>query len=389
MISQLREIEMEDLLGRDPVRIDLMQVSAYIRNKTVLVTGAGGSIGSELCRQIVGFEPRLLVVIDVCENNLFDIEMELRDLKTKTVIAAELVDVKNRDGLEAACKRYLPQLIFHAAAYKHVPLMERHPQEAVHNNVLGTRNVAEMADKYGAETFILISTDKAVNPTSVMGATKRLAELVIKDINRNSDTCFAAVRFGNVLGSRGSVIPTFKQQIKRGGPVTVTHPDMERFFMTIPEAVQLVIQAGAIAKGGEIFVLNMGEPIKIADMARDLIRLYGYEPGRDIEIKFTGIRPGEKLYEELFSGREELAATRHERIFISKKELDENYLEINKKIYNLCMNAGSERSAIINLLASLLPEYQKSDYQSASELKIPANSVVYMEESLNQRRLGS
>jgi len=387
VISHLRKIQMEDLLGREAVEIDLMQVSGYIKNKTVLVTGGGGSIGSELCRQIASFKPRLLVILDFCENNLFDIENELIDLKFETSIAVELLDVKHRDNLEAAFKRYKPQVIFHAAAYKHVPIMERHPEEAIYNNVLGTRNVADMSNKYGAETFILISTDKAVNPTSIMGATKRMAELIVKDINRSSSTRFAAVRFGNVLGSRGSVIPTFKKQIERGGPVTVTHPEMKRYFMTIPEAVELVIQAGAMAKGGEVFVLDMGEPVKISDMARDLIKLYGYEPGRDIQIKFTGIRPGEKLYEELFSGREEMAATVHERIFISKKELDEAYTGINNNIYSLFMNAAPDPSAIINLIASLIPEYHKPEPPSESPTQKAA--VVYMEEALKQRKISS
>ncbi len=389
MISHIRNVQMEDLLGRDPVAIDLMQVSGYINNKTVLITGAGGSIGSELCRQIVRFKPRLLVIMDFCENNLFDIEMELQDADVESRIAMELLDVKHRDNLEAAFVRYRPQVVFHAAAYKHVPIMERHPEEAIYNNVLGTKNVAELSDKYGAETFILISSDKAVNPSSVMGATKRIAELIIKDINRSSSTRFAAVRFGNVLGSRGSVIPTFKKQIERGGPVTVTHPDMKRFFMTIPEAVELVIQAGAIAAGGEVFVLDMGAAVKIADLAKDLIRLYGYEPGRDIEITYTGIRPGEKLYEELFSGREEMAATRHQRIFISKKELDDSYAGINKNIYGWFMDAAPEKNAILNLISSVIPEYQKPEYPHVADLKAPPAAVVYMQEAIKKRKISS
>jgi len=389
MISQVRKVQMEDLLGRDAVKIDLRQVSGYLHNKTVLVTGAGGSIGSELCRQIAKFKPHMLIILDFCENNLFDIEMELIDAKIEARIAVQLLDVKHRDNLEAAFKKYRPQVVFHAAAYKHVPMMERHPEEAIYNNVLGTRNVAEMSDMYGAETFILISTDKAVNPTSVMGATKRIAELIIKDINVHSSTNFAAVRFGNVLGSRGSVIPTFKKQIERGGPITVTHPDMKRYFMTIPEAVQLVIQAGALTAGGEIFVLDMGEAVNIADMARDLIKLYGYKPGRDIEIRFTGIRPGEKLYEELFSGREEMKSTLHERIFISKKELDNVYTGIHNDIYALFMKAAPDKIAIIDLLASLIPEYKKPENLPSPELSVQKAAVVYMQDALKHRKISS
>lgn len=361
VMAQVRKVNMEDLLGRHPVQIDLKQVCGYIQDKSILVTGGGGSIGSELCRQIVGFRPRRIIILDSCENNLFEIEIELKDAGWDLNLFVELVDVKNRDHLEVIFKTYRPQVVFHAAAYKHVPMMERHPEAALANNVMGTHNVAEMADKYEAETFILISTDKAVNPTSVMGASKRMAELVIKDIDRNSSTHFAAVRFGNVLGSRGSVIPTFEKQIQRGGPVTVTHPEMKRYFMTIPEAVELVIQAGAMARGGEIFVLDMGEPVKIADLARDLIRLYGLEPGQDIEIVYTGIRPGEKLYEELFSSREEMGATRHERIFISRKEMDEGYAGINKNIEDWVRDKYSNRDALIDLFADLIPEYHKPE----------------------------
>lgn len=377
IMNQLRDVQMEDLLGRDPVVIDIERVSCYLNNKTVLVTGGGGSIGSELCRQVVRFDPRRLVIVDCCENNLFDIEMELKVLEPDMDIAIELVDIRNRRKLESIFKKHQPQVLFHAAAYKHVPMMERHPEEALHNNVMGTRNVVEMADKYQTETFILISTDKAVNPSSVMGATKRIAELIIKDINRTSSTRFAAVRFGNVLGSRGSVIPTFMKQIARGGPVTVTHPDMTRFFMTIPEAVELVIEAGALAEGGETFVLDMGNPVKIADLARDLIKLSGYEPDRDIKISYSGIRPGEKLYEELFLGREEMAATRHERIFISTKELDDNYAGINQTIIPLVKNVLHDRNQVLNLIKSIVPEYQKPKY---TELKpVASGEVIYLE----------
>ncbi|MGE5417414.1 MAG: polysaccharide biosynthesis protein [Acidobacteriota bacterium] len=373
VLSHIRDVRMEDLLSRDAVETDLMQISGYIEGNIVLVTGAGGSIGSELCRQITQFKPKILVLLECSENNLFEIGMELGD--ASCAIAEELVDVKNRDKVEAVFKKYQPHVVFHAAAFKHVPMMERHPDEALHNNVLGTKNVAEMADKYCTKTFILISTDKAVNPTSVMGATKRMAELIIKDINRDSQTRLAAVRFGNVLGSRGSVVPTFMKQIEKGGPVTITHPDMTRYFMTIPEAAELVIQAGALAMGGEIFVLDMGEPVKIADMARDLIRLSGYEPDEDISIRYTGLRPGEKLFEELFSGREEIAATRHDRIFISKKELDEKYTGINNNISSLITRSVKENS-IISLINTLVPEYQGTPLTNKESTDIPTVTRV-------------
>jgi len=370
IVSQVRRVKMEDLLGRHPVQIDLQQVCGYINGKIVMVTGGGGSIGSELCRQITKFMPRQLLIIDTSENDLFDIENELKEMGWGAKVVVQLLDIKNRQHLENIFATYKPQVIFHAAAYKHVPMMEKHPEAALSNNVMGTHNVAEMADQYGAETFILISTDKAVNPTSVMGASKRLSELVIKDINRNSKTTFAAVRFGNVLGSRGSVIPTFEKQIAKGGPITVTHPEMTRYFMTIPEAVELVIQAGAIARGGEIFVLDMGEPVKIADMARDLIRLYGLEPGQDIEIVYTGIRPGEKLYEELFSSKEEMASTRHERIFISRKDVDEDYAGINQNIEQWVREYYYNRDAIVALFNTWIPEYRKNDRAESTSSKI-------------------
>ncbi|MDD2587154.1 MAG: nucleoside-diphosphate sugar epimerase/dehydratase, partial [Syntrophomonadaceae bacterium] len=278
LMANIRDIQMEDLLRRKPVVTDLNAIAQYISNKSVLITGAGGSIGSELCRQVLKLAPQKLIMIDNCENNLFEIEQELVQLAADTVILPQLLDIRDRDKLEKVFLRHRPQVVFHAAAYKHVPMLELHPDEAISNNVIGTRNAAELADQFQVDTFISVSTDKAVNPTSVMGASKRIVELIIKDINRKSKTQYAAVRFGNVLGSRGSVIPTFQKQIKKGGPVTVTHPDMERFFMTIPEAVQLIIQAGALAKGGEIFVLDMGQMVKIDDLARDLIKLSGYEP---------------------------------------------------------------------------------------------------------------
>lgn len=369
LMASLRDIRMEDLLGREAVKIDLNEIAGYLKEKTVMITGAGGSIGSEMCRQVVGFEPSRLIIVDNCENNLFDIQQELlnRDLIT-TQLCTVLLDVKNRSKLQAVFKKYHPQVVFHAAAYKHVPMMEVHPDEALQNNVYGTKNVAQMADEYGCETFIFISTDKAVNPSSVMGATKRIAELVVKDLNRSSKTRFASVRFGNVLGSRGSVIPTFIKQIEHGGPVTVTHPDMTRYFMTIPEAVSLVFQAGALAKGGEIFVLDMGEPVKIADLARDLITLAGYEPDKDIQIQYTGVRPGEKLYEELFTDREGMQSTKHERIFISQKQLDEKYEGILNTVNLLNQNPISTRKEVIKLVANLVPEYRRAVHDVKDEI---------------------
>ncbi|HBK54045.1 MAG TPA: hypothetical protein DDZ44_08930 [Syntrophomonas wolfei] len=304
----------------------------------------------------------MLVVLDYCENNLFDIEQELIDLEIEAEIAMELLDVKHRDTLEDTFRKYLPQIIFHAAAYKHVPIMERHPQEALYNNVLGTRNVAELADKYGAESFILISTDKAVNPTSVMGATKRIAELIIKDINLGSATRFAAVRFGNVLGSRGSVIPTFKKQIERGGPVTITHQDMKRYFMTIPEAVQLVLRTGFRGERAEIYVLDMGDPVSILELAENMISLSGYVPYHDIDIVEIGLRPGEKLYEELLTNRETIFKTEDDRIYIDR---DEEYTrEQVKETLNLLKNSlqlSDENQAVRNAMMSAVSTYHLAE----------------------------
>ncbi|MDD4783728.1 MAG: nucleoside-diphosphate sugar epimerase/dehydratase, partial [Syntrophaceticus sp.] len=310
-VSQLREVQLEDLLGRDPVQLDMERIAAYLKGKTVLVTGAGGSIGSELCRQVARFQPGALILLDNTENNLFDIEQELKEHFPDIKQFPELADVRKGCHIKRVFELYHPQVVFHAAAYKHVPMMERFPEHAVDNNIYGTYLVASTAKKHSCETFVFVSTDKAVNPTSVMGASKRAAELVVQHFNEqckeeNLNSRFAAVRFGNVLGSRGSVIPTFKRQISDGGPVTVTHPDMVRYFMTIPEAVQLIVQAGSFAKGGELFVLDMGEPVRILDLAEDMIRLSGLTPGKDIEIKITGMRPGEKLREELFTDQEKM-----------------------------------------------------------------------------------
>jgi FlaA1/EpsC-like NDP-sugar epimerase len=365
--SKIRNIELEDLLRREPVKLNLQEIAAYLTGKTVLVSGAGGSIGSELCRQICGFNPGSLIVLDYSENNLFDIDNELRENYPDIPIETELADIKDRVRLQTVFSRSQPQVVFHAAAHKHVPMMEKHPAEAIKNNILGTRNIAEMADKFGTEIFILISTDKAVNPTSVMGATKRIAEMLIQDLNQKSQTRFAAVRFGNVLGSRGSVIPTFKRQIENGGPVTVTHPDMTRYFMTIPEAVQLVIEAGAMAQGGEIFVLDMGDPVKILDLAQDLIRLHGFEPDKDIKIRFTGIRPGEKLYEELFSAREQMAATKHDRIYITKRDQDLHFNSIETIDTIFAKNAFLNRNDVVKLISQVLPEYHTTKKSSTGE----------------------
>lgn len=331
-VKKLRDVSVEDLLGREPIVADLNGILSYVHNRTVLVTGAGGSIGSELCRQISPFAPDKLLLLGHGENSIYMIEMELRkkfpDLNIVTVIA----DVQDRNRMMDVFRSHRPQVVFHAAAHKHVPLMERNPSEAIKNNVFGTRNVADCADKYGAERFVMISSDKAVNPTSVMGATKRIAEMYVQSLDTTSQTKFSAVRFGNVLGSRGSVIPAFKKQIEAGGPVTVTHPEMVRYFMTIPEAVQLVIQSGSFAKGGEVFILDMGEPVKILTLAEDLITLSGYEPYADIDIQFSGIREGEKLYEELLTDEENLDSTHHGRIFIGRPNvISQNQMELEFK----------------------------------------------------------
>ena len=315
---KIRQVEIEDLLGRDQVNLDIEEVAGYLAGETVLVTGAGGSIGSELCRQICRFKPEKLILVGRGENSIFDIEQELRSDCPSINLMTEILDVRDREKVELVFGKFKPGVVFHAAAHKHVPLMEVNPEEALKNNILGTYNVAEISDLTQVKTFVLISTDKAINPTSIMGVTKRVAEMIIQTLDRRSQTRFVVVRFGNVLGSRGSVIPTFKKQIAKGGPVTVTHPEMVRYFMTIPEASQLVIQAGAMAQGGEVFILDMGKPVKIVDLARDLIRLSGLEVDVDIKLEFTGMRPGEKLYEELLTADEGTTSTKHQRIFVAK-----------------------------------------------------------------------
>ena len=322
-VNSLRPVQLEDLLRREPVQVDLKEIAGYLKKETVLITGAGGSIGSELCRQVAVFSPSKIVLLGHGENSIHKIWMELKDAFIDTDLSIEIADVRDKLRIDSIFEEHRPAVVFHAAAHKHVPLMELHPAEAVKTNIFGTRNVADAARKVKTKVFVMISTDKAVNPSSVMGATKRMAELIIQQANLISNTIFTAVRFGNVLGSNGSVVPVFQKQIAGGGPVTVTDPEMTRYFMTIPEAVQLVIQAGAMSRGGEIFILDMGEPVKIVDMAKDMIKLSGLEPEKDIKIIFTGIRPGEKLFEELLTMTEGSQATKHKRIFVAKPYLVE------------------------------------------------------------------
>jgi len=358
-VNPIRQVQVEDLLGRDPVNVDLEEVASYVAGETVVITGAGGSIGSEICRQIARFNPGKLVLLGHGENSIFDIEQELRVEHPGIDYITEILDIKDREKVFLIFNRYKPGVVFHAAAHKHVPLMERNPEEALKNNVVGTQNLAEAADEVKVKTFVSISTDKAVNPTSVMGATKRTAEMLIQSLDLRSQTKFVAVRFGNVLGSRGSVIPTFKRQIAQGGPVTVTHPDMVRYFMTIPEAAQLVIQAGAMARGGEIFILDMGKPVKIVDLANDLIRLSGFKPDVDIKIQFTGIRPGEKLFEELLTAEEGVTSTKHSRIFVAKPNgIDVKLLE---ELTHVIRERGSflTRDEVIKLLQTVVPTFRK------------------------------
>ena len=355
-INRIRDVKIEDLLGREPVKVNLEEISGYIKDKVVLVTGGGGSIGSELCRQIARFEPKELLIFDISENNVYSLEFDLSSLYPDLKYMALIGSVRDRARIEYIFDKYRPNVVFHAAAHKHVPLMELNATEAIKNNVFGTLNVAEMADKFNAERFILISTDKAVNPTNIMGASKRIAEIIILMMSIKSRTVFSAVRFGNVLGSDGSVIPLFKKQIEKGGPVTVTHPEVTRYFMTIPEAVQLVIQAGAMAEGGEIFILDMGEPVKIADLARDMIRLSGLEPGVDIEIEYIGLRPGEKLYEELLLNEEGITATKYKKIYIAKPGFSdrEAFEKELAKLKELIFNSNAEVKEIIK---RLVPNY--------------------------------
>ena len=358
-IKQIRDVQIEDLLGRDPVSVDLEEMSGCIKDKVVLVTGGGGSIGSELCRQIATLKPRKLLIVDIYENNAYDIQNELIRKDPQLDLSVLIGSVRDRGRMEDIISSYRPEVVFHAAAHKHVPLMEESPKEAIKNNVFGTLNVAELSERYHVKKFVLISTDKAVNPTNVMGATKRIAEMIVQALDKYSKTEFVAVRFGNVLGSNGSVVPLFKKQIAQGGPVTVTHPEVTRYFMTIPEAVQLVIQAAAMAKGGEIFVLDMGEPVKILDLAENLIRLSGFEPYKDIDIEITGLRPGEKLYEELLMSEEGLRATKHDKIFISQP-IAIDYKVLKSELNHLRKILFDENADLKDYIEHMVPTYKRT-----------------------------
>ncbi len=356
-IQKIRDVDVLDLLGRDSVKVDLNEIAGYLQGKTVLVTGGGGSIGSELCRQIARHDPKRLIIFDIYENNAYEIQQELRRTVPELDLVTLIGSVRDTDRVNLLFQTYHPEIVFHAAAHKHVPLMEDSPNEAIKNNVFGTYHVAQAADRFGTETFVLISTDKAVNPTNIMGASKRICEMIVQTMASRSKTKFVAVRFGNVLGSNGSVIPLFKKQIAEGGPVTVTHPDIIRYFMTIPEAVSLVLQAGSYAERGEIFVLDMGKPVRIDDLARNLIRLSGFTPDEDIEIRYTGLRPGEKLYEEMLMDEEGLRATANRLIHIGQPlKIDEaEFLRQLEQLHAAC-EANSE--AIRELVGSIVTTYR-------------------------------
>ncbi len=372
VIGKIRDVQVEDLLGREPVKLDCTLTKEYIQGKTVLVTGGGGSIGSELCRQISSYMPNELIILDIYENNAYEIQQELfRMYGERLNISVEIASIRDKNKINKMFASKNIDIVFHAAAHKHVPLMERNPEEAIKNNVIGTYNVADAAHEYKVDKFVLISTDKAVNPTSVMGATKRIAEMIIQSYNSRSDTDFVAVRFGNVLGSNGSVIPLFKEQIKGGGPVTVTHEEITRYFMTIPEAVQLVLRASSMAKGGEIFVLDMGEPVKIKDLAYKLIKLSGFEPNVDITIEYTGLRPGEKLYEELLISQDmNQIKTDIEKIFIERpKKFDE--VELFELIGELEKAANEiDVETILILIEKLVPTYKHTDNIRSTDVSV-------------------
>ena len=355
-VNQLRDVAVEDLLGREPVEVDIESIMGYVTNQVILVTGGGGSIGSELCRQIAGHNPKQLIIVDFYENNAYEIQQELIRKYPKLDLVVLIASVRNTNRMNMIMKTYHPAIVYHAAAHKHVPLMEESPNEAVKNNVFGTMKTALAAAQNGVKRFVMISTDKAVNPTNIMGATKRICEMMIQSFNRQYATEFVAVRFGNVLGSNGSVIPLFRKQIEEGGPVTVTHPEIVRYFMTIPEAISLVLQAGAYAKGGEIFVLDMGEPVKILDLAKNMIRLSGFVPDEDIKIVFTGLRPGEKLYEEMLMDEEGLQSTPNKMIHIGKP-IEFNEEEFFLKLVKLKEYSYKEAGDLRKMVHEIVPTY--------------------------------
>jgi FlaA1/EpsC-like NDP-sugar epimerase len=359
-VQDLRPLAIEDLLDREPIQLDVEKIGGYLKGKTVLVTGAGGSIGSEICRQVLKLYPRQLILLGRGENSIYEINQELSQDCPPGVLHPVIINVACRESLERVFEVFHPQVVFHAAAHKHVPLMEHQPREAIYNNVVGSYNVAGLAGEYHVERFVLISTDKAVNPTSVMGATKRVTEMIMQALNKKyPDTTYVAVRFGNVLGSRGSVVPLFKKQIAAGGPVTVTDPEMKRYFMTIPEASQLVLEAAALGKGGEVFVLDMGKPVKILDLARNMIRLSGLEPDKDIKIKYTGLRPGEKLFEELLTAEEGTVATQNKKIYQAIIK-DQDPAVLRPKLHELvrCMDTDQ----CIKLLQDIIPTYKPNHF---------------------------
>ncbi len=369
ILNKLKDVEVQDLLGRDPIKVNLNEIMSYVTNKVVMVTGGGGSIGSELCRQIAERGPRQLIIVDIYENNAYNIQLELKRKYPKLNLETMIASVRDANKVDDLFKVFHPDIVYHAAAHKHVPLMEDSPHESIKNNVFGTLNVVRACDKYYAKKFILISTDKAVNPTNIMGASKRLCEMIVQTYDKKSRTEYVAVRFGNVLGSNGSVIPLFKEQIKNGGPVTVTHPDIIRYFMTIPEAVSLVLQAGAYARGGEIFVLDMGEPVKILDMARNLIKLSGFEPDVDIKIEFTGLRPGEKLYEEMLMKEEGMRTTPNKLIHIGKPLEFDTEIFI-KELAELYQIAYDEDSDIRQAVAKIVKTYHYETPRCVREDKL-------------------
>lgn len=365
MLSQIRDVQLEELLGREIVQLDPAPLLAFLQGETIFISGAGGSIGSELCRQVIQYQPKCIIAFDIYENSLYEIQHELKTIPTKTEIVTLIGSIRDRKRIESIFQMYQPTIVFHAAAHKHVPLMEMSPNEAIKNNIFGTLNIAQCASKVGVKRFVMISTDKAVNPTNIMGATKRACEMIVQAMNANSQTEFVSVRFGNVLGSNGSVIPLFKKQIQNGQPITLTHKEITRYFMLIPEAVQLVLQSGAKAQGGEIFVLDMGNPVKIHDLAVNLIKLSGLVPGKDVEIKITGLRPGEKLYEELLMNADGLEATTHQKIFVEKAmfhDLDGLLLKLEK--LKKIVGTG-EPKQVKAYLKEIVPTYVEAEYSEA------------------------